>query len=196
MQKKPRESKINVIRLKPCKKLNDVQLLKFQLNVQRSLDETKDNVKQSIDEARTRIPKYTDVVKNYQEQALQSTREMVIDYIEAQKSIIDSVFNYASWGPYYENFYRMNSCWISPRIPAEIYARIVSNIKIDSISAAVRISNDINFGNIHAFGNAFERAQQHSKELAKINVNKTKTIANTMRETAGFSTSANRQREG
>jgi hypothetical protein len=82
---------------------------------------------------------------------------MVIDYFEAQKSIIDSVFNYASWGPYYENLYRMNSYWISPRIPAEIYGRIVSNIA-DSISAAVRISNDITFGNIHAFGNAFERA--------------------------------------
>jgi hypothetical protein len=82
---------------------------------------------------------------------------MVIDYIEAQKSIIDSVFNYASWGPYYENFYRMNRYWISSRIPAEIYARIVSNIA-DSITAAIRISNDITFGNIHAFGNAFERA--------------------------------------
>jgi hypothetical protein len=39
------------------------------------LDETKDNVKKSIDEARTQIPKYTDVVKNYQERALQSTEK-------------------------------------------------------------------------------------------------------------------------
>jgi hypothetical protein len=167
----------------------------FQQDVQRSLDETKDNVRKSIDEARTQIPRYTDVVKNYQEQALQSTREMVVDYIEAQKSIIDSVFNFGVWGPYYENLYRMYSYWFSPRIPAEIYARTVSTIA-DSISAAARISNDITFGNIDAFGNAFERAQQHTKEIARINVNNAKTIANTARETAGFSVSTNRQREG
>jgi hypothetical protein len=39
------------------------------------LDETKDNVKKSKDEARTQILKYTDVVKNYQERALQSTEK-------------------------------------------------------------------------------------------------------------------------
>ena len=154
----------------------------FHRNVQRTLDETKDNVKKSRDKARTQIPKYTDVVKNYQEQALQSTREMVVNYIEAQKSIIDSVFNYAVWGPYYENLYRVYSYWFSPRIPAEIYARTERSIA-DSISAATRISNGITFGNIGAFGNAFERAQQHTKELAKINANNAKTIANAARET-------------
>ena len=64
-------------------------------------------MKRSIDEARTQIPKYTDVVKNYQEQALQSTREMVVDYIDAQKSIIDSVFNFGVWDPFYETIYRL-----------------------------------------------------------------------------------------
>jgi DNA repair exonuclease SbcCD ATPase subunit len=167
----------------------------FQQDVKRSLDETKDNVKKSIDEARTQIPKYTDVVKNYQEQALQSTREMVVDYIDAQKSIIDSVFNFAVWEPYYENLYKMYSYWFSPRIPVEIYVRTVSNIA-DSISAAAKMNNDIIFGNINAIGNAFERAQQHTKELAKINVNNAKTIANTARETAGFSVSTSRRGEG
>ncbi|MGH9976271.1 MAG: hypothetical protein ACRD8Z_10615 [Nitrososphaeraceae archaeon] len=167
----------------------------FQQDVKRSLDETKDNVKKSIDEAKTQIPKYTNVVKNYQEQALQSTREMVVDYIDAQKSIIDSVFNFAVWEPYYWNLYRMYSYWFSPRIPVEIYARTVSNIA-DNISAAAKMNNDIVFGNINAVGNAFKRGQQHTKELARINVNNAKTIANTARETAGFSVSTSRRGEG
>jgi hypothetical protein len=151
-------------------------------------------VKRSIDEARTQIPKYTDVVKNYQEQALQSTREMVVDYIDAQKSIIDSVFNFGVWDPFYETIYRLYGYWFSLRIPVEIYARTVSNIA-DSISAAAKMNNDIIFGNIKTIGNAFERAQQHTKELARINVNNAKTIANTARETAGFSVSTSRRGE-
>ncbi|MGH9979913.1 MAG: hypothetical protein ACRD8Z_29335, partial [Nitrososphaeraceae archaeon] len=38
----------------------------FQHTLHRSLDETKENVKKSIDEARTQIPRFTNVVTNYQ----------------------------------------------------------------------------------------------------------------------------------
>ena len=153
----------------------------FQESVNTSLDETKKNVRKSIDEARNQIPQYTDVVKNYQEQALESTGKMTEDYIEAQKSIINSVFD--SSIPYYENVQRMYNNWLSPRVPTELWARSVSNIA-ENISAATRINNDILFGNIDAMGRAFERAKQHTEELSRINVNNAKTIANTAKETA------------
>ena len=73
----------------------------FQDSINTSLDQTKENVRKSIDEARSQIPRYTNVVKNYQEQALESTGKMVEDYINTQKSIMDSVFSSAA--PYYEN---------------------------------------------------------------------------------------------
>ena len=41
----------------------------FQHTLHRSLDETKENVEKSIDEARTQIPLFTHVVTNYQEDA-------------------------------------------------------------------------------------------------------------------------------
>ena len=65
----------------------------FQSTINRSLDETKKNVKKSIDETRNQIPQYTNVVKNYQEQALESTGKIVEEYVEAQRSVIDSVFS-------------------------------------------------------------------------------------------------------
>ena len=65
----------------------------FQHTLHRSLDETKENVNKSIDEARTQIPQFTHVVTNYQEQVLQSTGKMVEDYVEAQKSVMNAVFN-------------------------------------------------------------------------------------------------------
>jgi inorganic triphosphatase YgiF len=153
----------------------------FQESVNTSLDETKQNVRKSIDETRSQIPRYTNVVKNYQEQALESTGKIVENYLEAQKSIVNSVFD--SSIPYYENVNRMYNYWLSPRVPAEIWIRSVSNIA-ENISAALRTGNDIWFGNIDAFGNALERAQRQTEELSRINVNNAKTIANAARETA------------
>ncbi len=153
----------------------------FQHTLHRSLDETKENVNKSIDEARTQIPRFTHVVTNYQEQVLQSTGKMVEDYVEAQKSVMNAVFNSAN--PYYENANRMFSYWFSPRVSAEIYARLVSNI-VENVSASARIGNDILFGNIEALGNDFERAQRHTKEFTRINADTAKAIENTARETA------------
>ena len=127
----------------------------IQQTYRRSLDQTKENVRKPIDEARTQIPKYTNVVKSYQEQALESTGRMVEDYINTQKSVMDSVFNSAA--PYYENAFRMYSYWFSPRVPAELWTRTVNNI-VENISATARINNEILFGNIDAWRNAFERA--------------------------------------
>ena len=163
----------------------------FQSTINRSLDETKKNVKKSIDETRNQIPQYTNVVKNYQEQALESTGKIVEEYVEAQRSVIDSVFS--SSAAYYENANRMFNYWFSPRVPVEMWARAVSNIA-ENVSAATRINNDILFGNIDAFGNAFERIQRQTEELSRINVNNAKTIANTAKETAA-EFSVNRQRE-
>ena len=163
----------------------------FQSTVNRSLDEANKNVRTSIDETRNQIPQYANVVKNYQEQALESTGKMIEDYVEAQKSVIDSVFS--SSAAYFENANRVFNYWFSPRVPVEIWVRAVSNVA-ENVSAATRINNDILFGNINAFGNAFERVQRQTEELSRINVNNAKTIANTARETAS-EFSVNRQIE-
>ena len=164
----------------------------FQESINTSLDETKKNVRKSIDEARTQIPKYTNVVKSYQEQALDSTGRMVEDYINTQKSVMDSVFSSAA--PYYESTYRVYSYWFSPRVPAELWTRSVSNI-VENISAIARINNEILFGSIDAWRNAFERAQQHTQELSRINTNTAKAFENTARETAAEFSVNNKQRE-
>jgi hypothetical protein len=164
----------------------------FQESINASLDETKENVRKSIDEARTQIPKYTNVVKSYQEQALDSTERMAEDYINTQKSVMDSVFSSAA--PYYESTYRVYSYWFSPRVPAELWTRSVSNV-VENISAITRINNEILFGSIDACRNAFERAQQHTQELSRINTNTAKAFENTARETAAEFSVNNKQRE-
>ena len=163
----------------------------FQATLDQSLDETKKNLRRSINEAKAQVPQYANIVKSYEEQALESTGKMVEDFIETQKTVMNSFFNSAT--PYYENVNRMYNYWFSARVPAETYIRSVNNIA-ENVGASVRIGNDILFGNIEAFGNAFERAQRHTKELSRINVDNAKTIANTARETAA-ELSVNKQRE-
>jgi MFS superfamily sulfate permease-like transporter len=77
----------------------------------------------------------------------------------------------------------MFNYWNSPRVPTELWTRAVNNVA-ENVSAATRINNDILFGNIDAFGNAFERAQRQTEKLTRINVNNAKTIANTAKEAA------------
>ena len=128
--------------------------------------------------------------KREEEKAVEATKkvaEQARSTAEAHKSVINAVFESAI--PYYENAQRMCSYWFSPKVPTELWARSVSNIA-ENISQSTRISNDILFGNIDAMGRAFERTKQHSEELARINVNNAKTIANTAAEFA-----VNRQRE-
>jgi hypothetical protein len=64
---------------------------------------------------------------------------MVKDYINTQKSVMDSIFSSAA--PYYENTYRMYSYWFSLRVPTELWARSVSNI-VENISTTARINNE------------------------------------------------------
>ena len=135
----------------------------FQQTVNASLDETKKNIRKSIGKSRNQIPQYTDVVKNYQERALESSGKMVEDFLEAQKSVINSVFSSANVN--YENVQRMYSYWL--------YTRDQQNYGPDQlaisqkISAATRINNDILFGNIDAFGNVFERIQRQTEEYSQ-----------------------------
>ena len=108
---------------------------------------------------------------------------MTFDYIDAQKSVMNSIFNSAMWVPYYEITYKIYNYWLSPKIPTEIYTRTVSNIA-DSISASVRMANNIAFGNIDMLTIAFEKAQQNTKDLSRLQVNTAKVFEEAARSAA------------
>ena len=72
----------------------------FQESVNQSFDETKDNIKKSIDESRKQIPRINDIVNSYQEQSLQTTKEISEDYIDSQKEVVNSL--QSAWRPYKE----------------------------------------------------------------------------------------------
>ncbi len=110
------------------------------------LDETRGNIKKTIDEARREIPRNTQAINDYQEHTLQASREIVDSYLESQKEIIQSL--QSMWLPYIENTYgAFWNNWASPRRVAEIYARTVSNFA-DNIMTTTRITGNIIFTKI------------------------------------------------
>jgi hypothetical protein len=55
-----------------------------------AFDEAKENTQKAVKEAKRDIPHFTQVVSDYHEQTLDTAREIVENYIDSQKEIINS----------------------------------------------------------------------------------------------------------
>src|SRR4051812_42123300 len=160
----------------------------FSQSVNRSLDQTKDNINRSIDESRKQIPRFNDIVNSYQEQALQTTKEISENYIESQKSIINSF--QSACGPYQQNFNNTVNSWNSPDVVVNAYSRWVSNVADNTVSA-MRTTNNIVFSNLDSMKTVLQQAKDNSKQIFNQNVNVAKTIEQNTREVARAAQDAN-----
>jgi hypothetical protein len=157
------------------------QHAQYRQTVNRALDETKDNIRKSTDDARKEIPRYTQAVNEYQEQTIQASREIADNYIESQKQIINSL--QSAWVPFAENAYGVFwNYWVSPRRLTELYARAVSSVA-DNTIAATRLVNNTVFANMEAFRTIIQHERDNAKEFSRINVNTAKTFEQTSRDT-------------
>lgn len=153
----------------------------------RALDQTKNNIQKTVDEAIKEIPRFTQVVNQYQEQSLQATKDIAENYLESQKEIINSL--QSAWVPFVENIQNSSGGYfMSPRRVTESYARTVSNIA-DSTIAASRLVNNTVFANMEVFKTAVQHTRDNVKEFSRINANAAKTFENIARDTVrDFST--------
>jgi hypothetical protein len=131
--------------------------------VTKALDESKDNIKKTTNEARKDISRYTDVVSDYQENTVQAIREVADAYIESQKDII-------------VNSFQLWSNWmISPRQIAEDYSNAVSNLADNAVSAT-RLANNAISANLQAFNTSIQTSKESVKELSKMSSNTIKAF--------------------
>jgi ElaB/YqjD/DUF883 family membrane-anchored ribosome-binding protein len=134
-----------------------------QQAVNKVLDETRDNIKKTTNEARKEIPRYTQIVNDYQENTIQSIREITDNYVDSQKDII-------------VNSFRLWSDWIpSPRHVAENYGKIVSSFA-DNAVAATRVLNNTVFASLDSVNTSVQHTKENVKELSKIGANIVKTF--------------------
>ena len=160
----------------------------FKESVNKSLDETKHNINKSIDESKNQIPHYNTIVNNYQEQTLQITKEISENYIESQKSIINSLSS--AWKPYNESFNVVVNSWNSPDSVVKAYSRFVSNVADNAVSA-MRLTNNMIFSNMDSWKSVLQTAKDNSKHISNLNVNAAKTFEQNTREVASAVKDAN-----
>src|SRR5215211_7438824 len=134
-----------------------------QQAVSKVIDETRDNIKKTTNEARKEIPRYTQIVNDYQENTIQAIREITDNYVESQKDIL-------------VNSFRLWSNWtVSPRQMAENYGKIVSSFA-DNAVATTRVINNTIFANLDSLNTSVQHTKENVKELSKIGANTVKAF--------------------
>jgi hypothetical protein len=143
-------------------------------DVTRVLDEAKENVVNAAEEAWREIPRYTETMRSFQEQIIQSSYEVADNYINIQKQIINSMQSLLS--PYWENLgFFGNGWWISPRRMIESYANMVSSFAGNTLRTTQLVNKGM-LTNMDAFKKTVDQARESSNDLARACMNFTKKI--------------------
>ncbi len=157
-------------------------------SINRSLDQTKDNINRSIDESRNQIPRYNNIVNSYQEQSLQTAKEISEEYIESQKAVINSL--QSAWRPYSESFNGLVTSLASPDSMTKAYTQFVSNFADNAVSA-IRLTNNIIFSNLDSWKSTLQQARDNSRHLSNLNVNAARTFEQNSRKVSESVSEAN-----
>jgi hypothetical protein len=145
----------------------------------KALDESKENIRQGITEAKAEIPRFTQIVKDFQETAIESTKEISDAFIESQRQVISSL--QSAWIPSLVDAYgSIWNYWTLQPIISDIYVRMV-RITADNMIAATRFANNIIFANIEAGKALMPQLKDNAKELLRLSANAAKSFEQTSR---------------
>ena len=153
----------------------------FQESVNQSFDETKDNIKKSIDESRKQIPRINDSVNSYQEQSLQTAKEISEEYLDSQKQVVNSL--QSAWRPYNEIYTGLVINYYSPEAAVNAYTRFVSNVADNTVSA-IRLSNNVIFSTLDAWKPLLQQAKDVSRHISNTGVNTARVFEQNSRQFA------------
>ncbi|HEX6280792.1 MAG TPA: hypothetical protein VFZ67_01055, partial [Nitrososphaera sp.] len=133
--------------------------------INRSIDETKDNVSRAIEEVRRETPRYSQTVTDFHNETAEAMREITATFLDSQKEVINSM--QSAWAPFVErtgssdvsgnnNYWMMGMMqpwwwWMgmSPRDMVNIYARSISAMT-DLVTASTRMVTNMMFAGIEA----------------------------------------------
>jgi hypothetical protein len=135
--------------------------------INKTLDNTLNNVKRTTDEATREIPRYTQRIAEYQEQTIQTVRDIASDYIEAQKQVIGSFQSQVE-----RNSGNNNGLWdwFNPQKIAENHAVMVNNFTSYLLNTSNLINNAL-ASNMRVYNTALEQTRDNLKACAKTNTN-------------------------
>jgi hypothetical protein len=137
-------------------------------------DNTLNNGKRSTDEATREIPQYTQRIAEYQEQTIQTIKDIASDFIEAEKETIGSFQSQVDRNSGGNVNSSSNGLWnmYNPQRIAENYAVMVNNFT----SYLLNTSNNALASNMRVYNTALEQTRDNLKAFAKTNTNYIKSV--------------------
>jgi hypothetical protein len=130
-----------------------------------TFDNTLNNIKRSTDKATHEIPRYTQRIAEYQEQTIQTIKDIASDFIEAQKEAIGSFqspVDRKSGGNVWDVY--------NPQRIAENHAVMVNNFTSYLLNTSNLINNAL-ASNMRVYNTALEQTRDNVKAFAKTNTN-------------------------
>ena len=146
--------------------------------INKTLDNTLNNVKRTTDEATREIPRYTQRIAEYQEQTIQTIRDIASDCIEAQKQVIGSFQSQVD-----RNSGNNNGVWdwFNPQKIAENHAVMVNNFTSYLLNTSNLINNAL-ASNMRVYNTALEQTRDNVKACAKTNTNFIQSVTSQNKE--------------
>jgi hypothetical protein len=160
---------------------NNNNNIDFNESVNRSFEETKDNIKKSLDESRKQIPRINESVNSYQEQSIQTAKEISEEYIDSQKEVVNSL--QSAWRPYNEIYNGLVTNLYSPEAAINAYTRFVSNVADNTVSA-IRLSNNVIFSTLDAWKPVLQQTKDVSRHISNMGVNTARVFEQNSRQIA------------
>ena len=165
----------------------------------KALDETRDNIKKTANEAKKDISTYAEQFTTLQERAIDAARDIAEGYIELQREIINS-FNPFVWTtPYMENVENRTPTAIPgvfslPR--TEVYtntiriAQVYTSTVVEHYMATTRLVSKAVSTHAELINTSLQQVGNNAREYSKIGINAAKNFHEAANEVAktGFST--------
>ena len=145
-----------------------------------TFDNTLNNVKRSTDEATREIPRYTQRIAEYQEQTIQTIKDIASDFIEAEKQVIGS---FQSQVDRNSGGNTNGGVWdlYNPQRIAENHAVMVNNFTSYLLNTSNLINNAL-ASNMRVYNTALEQTRDNLKACAKTNTNFIQSVNSQNRE--------------
>jgi hypothetical protein len=143
-----------------------------------TFDNTLNNIKRSTDKATHEIPRYTQRIAEYQEQTIQTIKDIASDFIEAEKEAIGSFQSQVNRNSSSGNVnFSSNGLWdmYNPQRIAENHAIMVNNFTSYLLNTSNLINNAL-ASNMRVYNTALEQTRDNVKAYAKTNTNYIKAV--------------------
>jgi hypothetical protein len=148
----------------------------------RSIDETKEGIRRSIEEVRREMPRYSQTVTDFQNETADASMEIANNFLESQKEVINSL--QSAWAPMAERTGGGGHYWttgmigmlLSPREMADIYTKTIG-VMTEAYVASTHMATNMMFAGMEAARATTNYARQNAKEAARITSNTARTFA-------------------